>query len=38
MILICLANAECLADAENTEMSLVDPASTEFLMILCPGP
>ena len=32
-ILICLANAGCLAESENPEMSLVDPESSEFHVI-----
>ena len=36
MILISFANAECLADAENPEMGLVDPESPESCMILFP--
>ena len=38
MILTCLANAGCLADSGNPEMSLVDAESPEFHMILCVGP
>ena len=37
MILICLADARCLADPENPEMSLVDPENPELHMIICPG-
>ena len=37
-ILTCLANAGCLADPKNPEMSLVDPESPELSMIFYPGP
>ena len=38
MTLIYLANAGCLVDPENAEISLLDPKKPEFHMILCPGP